>query len=112
MVWSDMFDPTHNAVDSYYLVNGSLKGSWEGLDKSMTIMNWNGGKLAESAKFFADRGHKQVIAGYYDVDDLSGFTDWDAKAKGIPGVIGFMYTTWQQKYGLLDEYGKAMGAGR
>ena len=108
MVWSDMFDPTHNAVDNYYLVNGSLKGSWEGLDRSMTIMNWNGGKLAESAKFFADRGHKQVIAGYYDVDDLSGFTDWDNKARGIKGVIGFMYTTWQQKYGLLDEYGKAM----
>ncbi len=108
MVWSDMFDPTHNAVDDYYLVNGTLKGSWEGLDKSVTIMNWNGGKLAESARFFADRGHKQVIAGYYDVDDLSGFTDWDAKVKGVPNVIGFMYTTWQQKYGLLDEYGKAM----
>ena len=42
----------------------------------------NGGKLAESARLFADRGHKQVIAGYYDVDDLGGFTDWDAKAKG------------------------------
>lgn len=103
-----MFDPNHNAVDNYYLVNGTLKGSWDGLDKSMTILNWNGGKLGESARFFAGRGHKQVIAGYYDVDDLSGFTDWDTKAKGVPKVVGFMYTTWQQKYGLLDEYGKAM----
>lgn len=108
MVWSDMFDPNHNAVDNYYLVNGTLKGSWEGLDPSVTILNWNGGKLAKSARFFADRGHKQVIAGYYDVDDLSGFTDWDAKVEGIPKVIGFMYTTWRQKYGLLDDYGKAM----
>ena len=32
-VWSDMFDPHHNAVDQYYLVNGTLKGSWEGLSK-------------------------------------------------------------------------------
>ena len=31
VVWSDMFDPNHNAVDKYYLVNGTLKGSWEGL---------------------------------------------------------------------------------
>ena len=108
MVWSDMFDPFHNAVDDYYLVNGTLKGSWDGLDESTTILNWNFGKLAESAKFFADRDHKQVIAGYYDVDDLSGFTDWAAKVKGIPGVVGFMYTTWQQKYGLLEAYGKAM----
>lgn len=110
LVWSDMFDPNHNAVDDYYLVNGTLKGSWEGLDPSVTILNWNGGKLAESAKFFADRGHKQVIAGYYDVDDLSGFTDWDAKARGVKGVIGFMYTTWMQKYGLLEQYGKAMSS--
>lgn len=32
-VWSDMFDPNHNAVDKYYLVNGPLTGSWEGLPK-------------------------------------------------------------------------------
>ena len=31
-VWSDMFDPMHNAVDDYYAVNGSLEGSWKGLD--------------------------------------------------------------------------------
>ena len=29
-VWSDMFDPNHNAVKAdYYLVNGDLSGSWE-----------------------------------------------------------------------------------
>src|SRR5262249_46653603 len=71
-VWSDMFDPHHNAVDGYYLVNGSLKGSWEGLPREVVIANWNGGKAAESLKWFADRGHAQVIAGYYD-GDLSNF---------------------------------------
>ena len=70
VVWSDMFDPHHNAVDNYYLVNGSLKGSWEGLAHDVVIANWNGGKAAESLKFFADRGHPQIIAGYYDGDDL------------------------------------------
>ncbi|MFM8539405.1 MAG: hypothetical protein ACKOES_15270, partial [Planctomycetaceae bacterium] len=29
-VWSDMFDPHHNARDAFYLVNGTLAGSWEG----------------------------------------------------------------------------------
>ena len=31
-VWSDMFDPYHNARDDYYLVRGDLAGSWKGLD--------------------------------------------------------------------------------
>ena len=44
VVWSDMFDPHHNAVDNYYLVNGSLEGSWEGLAPRVIIANWNGGK--------------------------------------------------------------------
>jgi hypothetical protein len=107
-VWSDMFDPHHNAVDKYYLVNGSLKGSWEGLARDVLIANWNGGKAAESLKFFADRGHSQVIAGYYDGDDLTNFQQWDSAARHVKGVIGFMYTTWQTKYGLLERYGKAM----
>ena len=85
IVWSDMFDPSHNAVDSYYLVNGSLKGSWEGLDREVMIANWNGGKAAESLKFFADRGHPQVIAGFYDVDDLSNFQQWNLAAPESKG---------------------------
>jgi hypothetical protein len=107
-VWSDMFDPHHNAVDKYYLVNGSWKGSWEGLPKDVIIANWNGGKAAESLKFFADRGHKQVIAGFYDTPGMKGFTNWDEAAKGVPGVTGFMYTTWQHNFGQLEAYGKAM----
>jgi hypothetical protein len=108
VVWSDMFDPHHNAVDNYYLVNGSLKGSWEGLSRDVIIANWNGGKAKESLSFFADRGHKQLIAGYYDIDDLSNFQQWDQAARDVRGITGFMYTTWQSKYGLLEKYGQAM----
>ena len=112
IVWSDMFDPHHNAVDSYYLVNGSLKGSWEGLSRDVLIANWNGGKAGESLTFFEGRGHRQLIAGYYDVDDLSNFQTWDAAARDIPGVMGFMYTTWAQKYGLLESYGESLKSAR
>jgi len=110
VIWSDMFDPSHNAVEGpYYLVNGSLKGSWEGLPPRVTIANWNSGKADQSLAFFADRGHRQILAGYYDADDLSGFTRWNAAAQGVPGVDGFMYTTWRRKYQLLEAYGRAMG---
>jgi hypothetical protein len=107
VVWSDMFDPNHNAVERYYLVNGTLAESWKGLPSNVIIANWNGGKAAASLKFFADRGHPQVIAGYYD-GDLSNFKKWDAAAKGVPNVIGFMYTTWQHKYDHLEAYGKVL----
>jgi hypothetical protein len=110
-VWSDMFDPHHNAVKDYYLVNGTLEGSWEGLPSRVIIANWNGSHPRESLGFFAGRGHKQVIAGYYD-DGLENFRTWDAAAKGVPGVAGFMYTTWQAKYDLLDAYGRAMREAR
>ena len=106
VVWSDMFDPTHNAVKNYYLVNGTLEGSWEGLAPSVIIANWNGGKAKASLDFFAKRGNKQIMAGYYDSDD--NFATWDAASKGVPGVIGFMYTTWQNRYDDLERYGKAL----
>jgi hypothetical protein len=111
VVWSDMFDPHHNAVDRYYLVNGSLAGSWEGLSTELLIANWNHGKAAESLMFFAGRGHRQVIAGYYDSDDLTNFDQWNAAARGVNGIAGFMYTTWQARYGLLEQYGRSMVAG-
>ena len=108
-VWSDMFDPNHNAVKGpYYLVNGSYEGSWEGLDKDMIILPWDYKKRAESLKFFADRGNKQVIAGYYD-SKPERVVDWLTAAKTVPGsVIGVMYTTWQNKYGDLGAFAKAV----
>jgi hypothetical protein len=108
LVWNDMFDPHHNAVDSYYLVKGSLKGSWEGLSRDVIVANWNGGKARESLAFFDGRGHRQLIGGYYDADDLSNFQNWDRAGRDIKGVIGFMYTTWENKYALLESYGKAL----
>src|SRR5207249_7607147 len=76
VVWSDMFDPNHNAVDRYYLVNGSLRGSWEGLPKDVVIANWNGGRRAAGLKWFAGRGHEQILAGFYD-GNLENFRRWD-----------------------------------
>ena len=104
-VWGDMFDPHHNAVPGpYYLVNGPWTGSWEGLPKSVTIMNWNSGKRAESLKFFADRGNPQVIAGYYDAPPEK-VRDWLTAAKAIPGgVQGVMYTTWRNDYSQLEKF--------
>jgi hypothetical protein len=105
-VWNDMFDPYHNAVEGpYYLVNGPWTGSWEGLDKDVTIVNWNYGRRDESLKFFADRGHKQIIAGYYDGSQDT--RKWLESADKVKGVEGIMYTTWQNDFDHLEEFAKS-----
>src|SRR5687767_7591989 len=105
-VWSDMFDPHHNAHDNYYLVRGTLAGSWEGLDKEIRIVPWYFEKRAESLKFFADRGHHQVIAGYYDHNPAQ-IKDWLKPAENLPNVDGVMYTTWQNRYTDLESFAAA-----
>jgi hypothetical protein len=102
-VWSDMFDPHHNAHADYYLVRGTLVGSWEGLDKSVIIVPWYFEKRAESLQWFADRGHRQVIAGYYDAAP-ERVRDWLEAARPHAGVEGVMYTTWQQRYEDLERF--------
>ncbi len=103
--WSDMFDPFHNAHDNYYLVRGDLKGSWNELDKIVIVMNWNFEHRDESLKFFADRGNRQIIAGYYD-SDVNGIKPWLASADKVHGVVGVMYTTWANHYDDLEAFAK------
>jgi hypothetical protein len=102
-VWSDMFDPNHNAHKDYYLVRGDLSGSWEGLDKDVIVLPWYFDKRKESLQWFANRGHQQIIAGYYD-HRPEQIRDWLEAAKGLPGIRGVMYTTWQSKFGDLEKF--------
>ena len=107
-VWNDMFDPFHNAVPGpYYLVNGSLAGSWEGLDKDVKIVAWYFENRAESFKFFADRGHRYIIAGYYDGDPEQAQMWLDA-ARSVPGYEGIMYTTWRNQYRDLERFSQVV----
>jgi hypothetical protein len=108
-VWSDMFDPHHNAVTDYYLVNGSLVDSWDGLPKSVTVLNWNFDKRADSLKWFDSRGHKQIIAGYYDGDPKSIHPWLDAAKTTVAAPrapVGIMYTTWQNRYEELENFAR------
>jgi hypothetical protein len=105
LVWNDMFDPFHNARDGFYLTKETMKGSWDGLDKSVVIANWNGGKKDRSIKFFADRGHRQLVAGYYDNHNVGPrVKQWTDAAARVDGVIGYMYTTWRKDYSKLEAF--------
>jgi hypothetical protein len=117
-VWGDMFDPNMNAVDNYYLVEGDLTGSWTGLPADVILMNWNLSALNTSAAWFAGLNpqqpvaHQQVIAGYYDSGNgATSATTELAQVSGVPGVIGLMYTTWQDDYSQLGAFAGAVRAG-
>jgi hypothetical protein len=102
-LWSDMFDPHHNAVKDFYLVQGDLAGSWEGLPKDAIIVNWNSANPGESLPFFAGRGHRQVLAGYYD-GSADSIRNWLRAGDGIRGIEGAMYTTWQPRFDDLEAF--------
>jgi len=102
-VWSDMFDPNHNAHDHYYLVKGNLAGSWEGLDPSVVVANWNSGQADKSLSWFANRGNHQLLAGYYDMPP-EHILDWLKSARDVSNIDAVMYTTWENNYTDLERF--------
>ena len=112
-VWNDMFDPMHNAVEHFYAVNGPLTGSWKGLDPGIGIVNWHGGLKGKNCKFFADLGLKQILSGYYDSDeDGAAIAEWQHNTENVPGIVGAMYTTWEDKYEAMDAWARKAWGGK
>jgi len=105
VVWSDMFDPNHNAQKQYYLVDGSLEGTWQYLPKDMGVVCWYFDKRRESLDFFSSHGFKTFAGAYYDADDLKDPEGWLEDMDRTPGATGIMYTTWDNKYKLLAPFG-------
>lgn len=110
-VWSDMLDPTQNAVARYYQVRGSMEHSWRGVSpRSVVIVNWKSGReLANrgerSIKHFARLGFTQVLAGFYDEPVARNHDRWVAAAGTQPRIVGSMYTTWEGDFSALAEFG-------
>ncbi|MDW8104758.1 MAG: hypothetical protein RMK92_07060 [Armatimonadota bacterium] len=104
-VWSDMFDPHHNARAGYYLVQGDFTGSWKHIPKDTVIAVWGGAPRAESLRFFEREGFRTLIACYYDAPNLDEVKGWHELAQKTEGVTGFMYTTWGRNYWLVRGFG-------
>ena len=111
-VWSDMFDPNHNAHGNYYLVDGDFTGSWKHLPKDLVIAVWGGEPREKSLSFFAKEGFSTLVACYYDAADLNDVKGWLQAARPLSNVRGFMYTPWQKKYSLLPAFGDLVKQGR
>ena len=113
-VWSDMFDPSHNAQKDghYYLVKGTGPwfGSWEKLPTDVIVVNWNSNPAirGESLKHFNDLGNMQILAGYYDAEPIDAICDWMQDAAKFDGFCGVMYTTWGNNYDHLEAFAESV----
>jgi len=108
-IWSDMFDPNHNAHGDYYLVEGDYTDSWKKIPKDLVLAVWGGAPRPKSLKFFADEGFQTLAACYYDADDLNEVKGWLDLGRQTKNLRGFMYTPWQKKYDLLPAFGDLVG---
>jgi hypothetical protein len=106
LVWSDMFDPHHNARNHYYMVDGDFTGSWEHIPKDLIIACWYHRRRNLSLGHFSRLGFRTLAGAYYDADDLQNPKDWLESLDRTPGAIGIMYTTWENKYKLLAGFGE------
>ncbi len=106
LIWSDMFDPNHNAHDDYYLVDGDFTGSWNYIPEDLTIVCWYYDKRVESLGFFSSLGFRTLAGAYYDGDTLENPRGWLEVLDRTPGAMGIMYTTWRNKYELLAPFGE------
>jgi len=104
-VWSDMFDPNHNALEKYYLVNGSFDGTWKYIPKDLVMACWYYEKRDLSLGFFSKLGFQTLAGAYYDADDLENPKGWLESLDRTPGALGIMYTTWENKFELLPAFG-------
>ena len=104
-VWSDMFDPNHNAQEKYYLIDGRFDGTWKYIPKNLIMACWYYEKRDLSLGFFSKLGYRTLGAAYYDADDLENPKGWMASLDRTQGALGIMYTTWENKYKLLPSFG-------
>lgn len=104
-VWSDMFDPNHNARANYYLVDGDFTGSWKHLPKEIGIACWYYSRRQASLSHFSGLGLRTLAAAYYDADDLKNPEGWLEALDATEGAEGIMYTSWRNKFALLGDFG-------
>ncbi|MGC9004021.1 MAG: carbohydrate binding domain-containing protein [bacterium] len=107
-IWSDMFDPYHNARKDYYLVEGDFTGSWKYIPKDLIIAVWGGGPREKSLEFFSQQGFKTLIACYYDAPNLDYVKGWLELSRKYKNITGFMYTTWDRKYELVKDFAELL----
>jgi hypothetical protein len=104
IIWNDIFDPHHNARrKNYYYVPGerSYDNSWERVPKGVVMGNWTR-KTTKSQEFWAERGNRQILCGYYG--NPNNIDEWMLKTADLEGIIGAMFCNYGGKWSDLKPF--------
>ena len=108
-LWNDMVDPNALVEDGKNAgMYSSMKGVWDLLPRDLGIGYWTYKWREEGTKFFAERGHPQLMCGYYDEKVLKRSLEWMDLAARTPNCRGVMYCTWGDNWDLLGAFGDKM----
>ena len=91
---------------------GDITGSWNFVPKDILMVVWENGHGPVAMKHFADNGFRTLAGIYYDHSDLENDRKWLKECNRTKGCQGLMYTTWQRKYGLLEDFAEMVKSGR
>ncbi|MCE5269759.1 hypothetical protein LLH00_00565 [bacterium] len=106
-VWTDMFDPNHNAGNQhgqnyYYHVDGTFEGSWNYLPKDVIMVCWYGEVRDKSLAHFNSLGLRTLGSSSGGLDTARG---WLKSLDATSGAVGIMYTTWNENFNALSQFG-------
>ncbi|OGG06591.1 MAG: hypothetical protein A3F83_16290 [Candidatus Glassbacteria bacterium RIFCSPLOWO2_12_FULL_58_11] len=106
-IWSDMFDPTHNAPGDYhkgyfYHVDETFENSWNYIPKDLIMVCWNSGKRDKSLEHFQKNGFRTFGSCSGGPEGTRAWLEALDKTKGSTGL---MYTTWSENFETLAEFG-------
>jgi len=73
--------------------------------KDLVMLCWYYKLREKSLKFFSALGFWTLAGAHYDGDTLENPRGWLDALANTPKVRGIMFTTWQNKYGLLAPFG-------
>ncbi len=114
-IWSDMLDPNHNARPDrkfYYLAEQNFVDSWKYVPRDLGIVCWYYDIRERSLAHFSNLGFRTMAGAYYDADNLDNPKGWLNALDRTPGACGIMYTTWLNKYDLMEEFGDLVSGKR
>jgi len=105
-IWSDMFDPNHNANNRqgnyYYFADETFENSWKYIPKDVVIVCWYHEVRDASLKHFSGNGFRTLGSSSGDLNTARG---WLKSLDATPRAVGIMYTTWSDDFSILPDFG-------
>ena len=109
-VWGDMFDPSSNAHDNFFLTKGDLAGSWESLPLDAIMVVWVPNNKEASLRHFEQNGFRTMASTFGDRGGIDELLQWTGELAKCDKACGLMYTTWRDNYSNVESFGEHINA--